>query len=330
MVTRRSFVASSAAVIAALPAVPRGASAQQNTLVVYTGLHEHINSALFKLAKQEAGLDVSPVAGGTGDLIPRLRAEAARPQADFLLAIGIDALEANVALLEPYRSIHHDAVAPSLMSSPAWYPVGVLPQVFMVNTRLVPTTDIPRLWPDLADSRWKGKIAYAGADSSGAAFVMLASILHWYGEDEGWKLFGRMLDNFVITNSSGRLARGTADGEYAIGLQIEDVALEYKNGGAPLEIVYPGPQTVALPNGVAIVKNGPNAENARRFLDFALSKPAQEFFTTKIGRRSVRTDVAPPSGLPPLSEISIRNYPVEWGSANRARIMRRYLELVRR
>ena len=63
-----------------------------------------------------------------------------------------------------------------------------------VNTRLVPEADIPTTWEQLADPKWKGKIAYAGADRSGSALIQLLQILHNFGEERGWQLFERMVE----------------------------------------------------------------------------------------------------------------------------------------
>jgi iron(III) transport system substrate-binding protein len=157
---------------------------------------------------------------------------------------------------------------------------------------------------------------------------MLATILHLFGEDEGWKLFGRILPNLVITNSSGRVGRGTADGEYTIGLSVESVGQEYIAGGAPIKIVYPKPATAATPNGVALVRGATNPGGAKQFIDFVLSKPGQQILVDG-GRRGVRNDVPPPAGLLPLSDIPIDNYKLSWAASNRERMLKQYLRMLR-
>ena len=328
--TRRQFL-KTVSLGAALISSSLGRSAVQaesTAVAVYTGLHQSVSTPLVEAFEAETGLRVDLIAGGTGDIMARLRAEAANPRADVVLAIGGDALEGSGEFFEPYASLHDEAILPPLISSAHWRPHGVLTQAFLVNTDLLSEEEMPSNWPDLADPGWRGRIAYPGADKSGAAFVMLATILHIYGEDEGWALFERMFENFVITNSSGRVGRGTADGEYAVGLTVESVGREYVIGGAPIRIVYPDP-TAAMPNGVALVKGGPNPEGGRRFLDFALSKPGQQVIID-LGRRGVRSDMAPPSGLPPMSQLTVDNYELSWASENRDTIIGRYLDLVRR
>ena len=47
------------------------------------------------------------------------------------------------------------------------------------------------------------------------------------------------------------------------------------NPDADLSLVYPEEGAVWLPAGVAIVKNAPNMDNAKLFVDYVLSEEAQ-------------------------------------------------------
>jgi iron(III) transport system substrate-binding protein len=109
----------------------------------------------------------------------------------------------------------------------------------------------------------------------------------------------------VLTDSSGSVPRYVADGEAPLGLTLEDNALEYKTGGAPVKIAYLADGTTASPDGVALVKGAPNAENGKKFIDWALSKKTQELLVKEAGRRSVRTDVSGPGDLPPLGSLKL-------------------------
>ena len=60
--------------------------------------------------------------------------------------------------------------------------------------------------------------------------------------------------------------------------------------------------------GSAIVKGGPNTENAKIFIDWLLTKEAQELSVATSYRYPVRDDVAAPKGLPALSEVDLVNY----------------------
>src|SRR5690606_22508807 len=112
---------------------------------------------------------------------------------------------------------------------------------------------------------------------------------------------------FVFTDSSGAVPRYVADGETSMGLTLEDNALEYVQGGAPIAIVHLSDGTAATPDGVALVKGGPNPEGGKAFIDWAMSKSTQERLAQDIGRRSVRLDVEGPAGTPNLASMTLVN-----------------------
>ena len=305
------------------------AQAQSSTVSVYTAHAPEIYNEVVPMFEAATGISVSLVQAGSGDIVQRARAEAASPLADVIWSIGGEALEANSDLLEPFVSAHDDMIDPLYKVGTNWLPYTGIPMVFVVNTDMVSDEEMPASWADLADEKWDQQVAFAGADSSGSAFMQLATVLDVYGEEEGWALFEEMMGNFIITNSSGRVPRGTADGEFAIGLTLEEAAQRYVAGGAPVTIVYPEPATSALPDAVALVKNGPNPEGGKLFIDYVLSPEIQAFLVETMQRRSIRTDVPQPEGLPNLDEISIQNYDMAWAGAERDNIIRRYLSILR-
>ena len=114
----------------------------------------------------------------------------------------------------------------------------------------------------------------------------------------------------------GAVPRFVNDGEALVGLTLEDNALEYVRAGGNVAIVYPEDGTSTVADGIALVKGAPNADNAKVFLDWLLSKPVQEFVVKEIGRRPVRSDVAA-TGLKPLGEIKLVNYDMGKIASNR-------------
>lgn len=308
---------------------PGDVAAQGGTVSVYTAHAPEIYNEIVPKFEEATGITVSLVQAGSGDIVQRARAEAASPLADVIWSIGGEALEANSDLLEPYTSTQDAELDPLYKVGTNWLPYTGIPMVLVVNTDMVAEGDMPASWADLTDPKWNQKVAYAGADSSGSAFMQLATILDVYGEEKGWELFGEMMKNFIVTGSSGRVPRGVADGEFAVGLTLEEAAQRYVAGGANVAIVYPEPATSALPDAVALVKGGPNPDAGKQFIDFVLSKEIQEFLVEQMQRRSVRTDVAQPEGLPGLDEIAIQNYDMGWAGAERENIIKQYLGILR-
>ena len=314
------------AVVATAPV----AQAQNRPVVVYTAFADAVN-ALAPVFKERTGIEVQVVAAGSGELVRRIQAESARPLGDIVVSIGGEAIDGAPQLFARHQPQGADRFLPGIAVSPNWVPFSVtLPTVLAVNTRLVPEAEIPSTWRELADPKWRGRIAYAGADRSGSALQQLLQILHNFGEEQGWPLFERMVENFVITGSSGAVPRGVAQGEYAIGLTLEDSAQRFVEGGSPMRVVYPREGVTFAADAMALVANGPNPEGGRALIDFIVSAPAQRLLVERFGRRPIRGDVAPPAGAPAPETLPINNVPVEWSNARQRDVLARYTRLVRR
>ena len=290
--------------VAAVSMAAIGSASAQEKVVLYTAHKTSLVQALAPVFEKETGIKTEVIQLGSSEVTRRIRAEAKAPKADVVWSTTGSLLTENADLLEPYKSKEAASIDPHFVKSPAWTPYTAVIYVLMQNTRMVPDADMPKSLTDLADPKWKGKIASARADNSGSSFQQMMTVLTVFG-DQGWNKYGEIAKNFVLTDSSGSVPRYVADGEAPLGLTLEDNALEYKAGGAQVKIAYLSDGTTASPDGVALVKGAPNAENGKKFIDWAVSKKTQELLVKEAGRRSVRTDVAGPGDLPPLSSLKL-------------------------
>lgn len=316
---------------AAAMAAPAVLRAQAKSVTMYSAMPTDILNVLVPAYKAKSGMDVQVVSAGSGELLKRLQAEAARPLADALISVGADGIDASPALFEPYDPPGTDKFIPGLRYSRNWLPFTVtLPAVIAVNTKLVAEADIPTQWKDLADPKWKGKVAFAGSDKSGSAFSQMLQIIHNEGETAGWALFGRMMENFIITGSSTAVIRGAAQGEYAMALTLEDNAQRFIDGGAPLKIVYPKEGISIQADAMALVAKAPNPAAGKALMDYIVSAEGQSVIVKASGRRPIRTDVPGPEKAIDAKNLPVNTYPPEWGVAKSKEYLDRYLRLARR
>ena len=76
--------------------------------------------------------------------------------------------------------------------------------------------------------------------------------------------------------------------------------------GANLRVTIPAEGTPVSYMVIGVPKGAPNPDAGKKFIDFALSKPAQTFWQNKFFTPSLREDVEPLTrerGRRPLSEI---------------------------
>ncbi len=299
-----------------------------DTITVYTAAPQNIVDALVPWYEKTSGNDVEIIKAGSGELLNRLTAESSKPLADVIWSVDGTVVDFNPDLFEPYSSVHNDAVLPSLSTSDLWSPFTAIVMVFVVNEGKLGELAMPTSWTDLAKPEYDDLISSARADKSGSAYIQFATVLQAFGSEEaGWDVYKGMLGNFVLSDSSGAVPRFVNDGELPIGVTLEDAALRYKLGGGPVTIVYPSEGTTLVPDAMALVSGGPNADGGKEFIDFMLSPEAQTV-VADLGRRPVRSDVASNELLAPITDLPTIDYDMGWAADNRARIVEAWGELV--
>lgn len=314
-----------AAAVSGLLAATSLASA--DTVVVYSAAPGQLIDELIPAFESETGHRVEMINAAGGELINRLRAEEGRQTADVLFSVGASLLDLNADLFEPYETAEIEAINPLFNTSDVWTPFTAVVMVIAVNEAALGDLPVPTSWADLADPQYDSMISSAAADRSSSAFTQLVTVLQTApSEEEGWTIYEGILSNMVISPSTGAVPRFVNDGELAIGLTLEDAAVRYKDGGGPVEIVYPSEGTAVLPDAMAIVKDAPNEDAAKAFVDFMVSRTAQER-VVEVGRRPVRTDVEAQDTLLPFDEVPVAQVDEAWASENQDRLIERWKDI---
>ncbi len=319
--TRRLFTA------LALGALLASQAMAQGKVTIYSAAPQDLLDHVIPAFEKNTKLKVELIKGGSGDLINRLKAEKGRQGADVLFSVSTEVIEGNAALFAKFTPDNAKYLADIFKINDAAVPFTAVANAFGINTKQLTPAQYPKTWADLANPMYKGKISAGRPDKSGSAFIQLGVILQVYGEEKGWDLYAKILDNTVLSNSSGAVSKFVNDGEAAIGLSNEDTLLRFKVGGGPVEILYPADGTSALADSMALSATPANAEGGKAFINYMLSREAQEILDG-VGRRTVRTDVVSKSALTPLSKIKVIKYDDDWAGANRVRILAKWNELL--
>ncbi len=295
---------------------------------VYTAAPQNFIDEMVPVFEAKTGTKVEVIKAGSGELLNRLTAEAGKPVADVLWSVDGTVVDFNEALFDPYTSVHDATIIPGMKKSTLWSPFTAVVTCFIVNDSKLDGVPVPTSWAELANPDLKGKISAARADKSGSAYIQYATVLQAFGTEEaGMEKYREILANTVLSDSSGAVPRLVNDGELAVGVTLEDAALRYKEGGGPVQIVYPSEGTAVAPDAIALIKGAPNADNGKAFIDFILSPEAQAI-VAKQGRRPVVEGVPASEALVPLSEIKDINYNFEWAAKERDRLMEAWSDMV--
>ena len=282
--------------------------------------------ALFSAKYPNIQVDV--VAAGTGELGQRVIAESENPQGDVFWGGGADSLAAWVDYFEPYVCANDDVIEEAYKDADdLWIGESPLPMVFIYNKTMIAEEDVPKTWEDLTNEKLKGNIAFTSPAKSGSAYTQLCTMLFSQPSiEEGWELVKKFIANLdgKVQDSSGNCHKLVAAGEYAVGVTIEKSAVLY-NDNPDIGYVYPT-QNSAVPDGVALIKNCPNPENAKLFIDFVTGMECQVDQNTNWKRRPVRSDLSP-VGLCELSSLDLCNYDFAYAANNKADIVEMWNDL---
>ena len=298
-------------------------------LVVYSPHDaDPLNAGVEMFRQTYPNINVEVIAAGTGELCQRVVAEAANPQGDVLWGGGADTLAAYTDYFAPYVCAYDDVIGDAYKdANDLWIGESPLPMVFIYNKTLIDEADVPTTWEGLCDESLKGKIAYASPAKSGSAYTQLCTMLFSQPTlDEGWALVEKFIANLdgKIQDSSGNCHKLVASGEYALGVTIEKSAVLYADN-PDIGYVYPEKNS-AVPDGVALIKNCPNEENAKLFIDFVTSLECQTAQNADWARRPVRSDLTP-VGLCELSELDLGDYDFAYAATEKESIVEKWNDL---
>jgi len=282
--------------------------------------------AMFQAAYPD--IDVQVIAAGTGELAQCVVAESENPQGDVFWGGGADTLAGYVDYFDAYVCANDDVIGEAYKdAADLWIGESPLPMVIIYNKTLIDEADVPKTWDDLCNENLKGKIAYASPAKSGSAYTQLCTMLFSKPTiDEGWDMVFNFIKNLdgKIQDSSGNCHKLVASGEYAIGVTIEKSAVLY-NDNPDIGYIYPLKNS-AVPDGVALIKNCPNPDNAKLFIDFVTGLECQTAQNKDWARRPVRSDLTP-EGLVGLDTLDLGEYDFAYAANNKAEIVEKWNDL---
>ena len=313
------------------------AHAADNRLTIYTAYQEEEAQLVFNAFEKETGIKVDYVRLSAGELYAMVQAEAENPQASVWFGTSVDTLSAagEAGYLEPYTS-PVEAEIPEDLRNPDHYWTGHTLSVtcFATNMEWSKESGInpPTSWAELLDEKYQDNVVTPHPGTSGMAFTWLNGMVALMGEDEAFEYL-KKLDKSIIqyTKGGSAPARMAGLGETGVGVCFSCDAQNAINSGYPLEITYPEEGSPYELAGVALIKNGPAAEveNAKKFIDWAVSKEASELFVNNFNRLPANGTVVLPEGMLSADQINVIKYDGAFSSANRARLIARFESDVR-
>ena len=331
---RSTFVAVAGA--AFMLGASQPAAMAQGTLNLYCSVQIEWCQAIATNFQRDTGIRVNMTQRGSGETLAAIRAEAQNPRGDVWFGGTGDphlaAAEEN--LTQGYESPNNSQLQPWALTQ--WRQsnqrtIGVYAGAvgFGFNTELLARKNIapPTCWADLLDPRFRGEIQVANPNSSGTAYVIIATLVQIMGEDRAFEYMRRLHPNVNSYTRSGTAPiKAVARGETGVSLSFVHDAVTERNAGFPVAYSTPCEGTGYEIGSMSILRGSRNLPQARRFYDWALTEPAQRLGFDAGGQLQTPANrSAPlPQGAPDLSQIRLIEY--DFAKYGRAAERRRLIE----
>ena len=311
----------------------------EGDLVLYSSMTEGDLDALITCFNEVyPDINVEVVNGSAGELTTRLAGEAANPVGDLVWGGMADSDGDRYAdIFESWVSVHDAENLPGYTSPNGLYSMDHLSTVvFCVNEELESELGLEiTSYEDLLDPALKGQILIADPNSSSSAWNNLCNIMAVFGNDsdEAWAYIEQLMPNLVIVGSSSACFKSVQQGEYVVGLTYEDGAVTLvKDGADNIRLQYPTEGTSASAFGCALVKNGPNPENAKAMIDFICSAEGQTALAAyqegTLRYTNANYEVPENAWLLPSSDITWVERDVEYLTVNKDAILEHWNDLM--
>ncbi|KUL92683.1 hypothetical protein DK26_27650 [Bosea sp. WAO] len=316
-----------------LPSLSPQALAQAKKLTAYMGPPEPTCAALVKDFEQKSGIATTFLRLSAGEAVNRIRAERARPQASVLYGIGLPSMMTlkSEGLLQPYKPKGVEDI-PAKYVDPEGYWTGIDVDFIGIasNKTFLKEKGLkaPTSWEDLTKPEFAGQICIGSPATSGTGYVFLATILQVMGEEKGWDWLKRFNANVSQYTRSGiGPTQLVGRGEVGVGILFAHDILGSMHKGFPLEMTLPSEGTGYDLFCAVMLKDAPEPEAAKAFLDWAVTPASQEtlaaseYFDVPTNKNAKVHDL-----VKPFSNAKLIDFDFAWAgaSATRQKIISRF------
>ena len=321
--------------LAALAAVPALAHAQLNLYCSSPNTAWCQGMAIG--FEKVTGTKVAVVQKATGEMLAQIKAERANPKGDVWWAGPADSYlqAAEEGLLEEYRSPQvaqlydwAQRITDVSKNRVAGVYGGILALGYNTEIGAKKKLPVPKCWRDLLDPAFKGEVMLGNPNSSGTAYLMLASLVQVMGEDEAFRFMADLNRNVTSYARSG-IGPMTAvtRGEVYVGSTVLHGVINEIVRGFPVLPVLPCEGVGYEVGSMAIVKGARNLDAAKKFYDWALTADAQKIgLDVKEFAIPTNRAVPLPPQVPKLTDVKVIAYDfAKYGASDtRRRLLERW------
>ena len=171
------------------------------------------------------------------------------------------------------------------------------------NTAAYTPEQAPHTHADLLDPKWKGKLGISASEATLTNWV--GAMVTGEGEDFVRKLGRQEMRLYSMGGPAAANLIVSGEVPLLVNARFSHIFARKKNGGKVAWRAL-GPSYTAM-SGVALPMRAKNPHAAMLFIDYMLSKDAQEIYTEQLGYSSLRKDM--PNAAAPVKKLYLAQRP---------------------
>lgn len=307
----------SASLLAACGGASAGTSASGSgtggTITLYNGQHPQLTAAIVSAFEKQTGIHVNVRTDDGIVLADQILQEGSHSPADVYLTENSPELMLLTQrhLLETLpASITGQTPAKDNSPTGNWVGISVRVSALAYNPSLISASQLPASILDLAQPKWKGKVAIAPTDSD---FVpLVGAVIATYGQQAALNWLRGLKANAAADADIETVVAAVNKGQDTVGVinQYYWYRLQQELGTSNTHskvYYFPDKNVGGIENisGAAVLASSSHKAAAEKFVSFLVSAKAQQILAAgDTFEYPVRPGVAPNSELTPLTQVN--------------------------
>ena len=304
--------------------------ANANEVNVFSSRHYDSDIQLYEKFTSLTGIKVNVVSGKDKALQKRMIEEGKDSKADIYITADAGRLGAfdQKEMFQNLNSSKIEKQVPKNLRSENWNGISKRARIFYYSKERVNSSEIQNLtYENLADAKWKNRIAIRKSDNIYNQ-SLIASLIHNNGKKNVEEWMKSFVNNFarspkgndraqILAVAAGEADLAVANTYYYALMLSGQKGEEQQNAAKKVIPFFPNQSergTHINISGGGILKNSPNPENARKLLEFLLTKEAQTHIVQNTFEYSILDNVEPHELIKKMGEFKqdlntpVKNY----------------------
>jgi iron(III) transport system substrate-binding protein len=283
------------------------AAREEGSVTVYSSLPVPVMTPLAAAFREKYGIETNIWRGGSEEILQRSVAEAraGRHMVDVVetAAPEVEGIAREQLLQNMESPIFEELMGGAVSTDRDWVASRLIVFVGAYNTLHVAPEDAPQTFEDLLDPVWNGRLTVEAND-----FGWIKGMSNALGEEAAAGLLRNIVDTngISVRDGHGLITNMLASGEVEFTFtQYYEQAAHARDQGAPIEVAFLDP-VIAVPTGIAKLRNAPHPNAAQLFVEFFLGEGQDilaeyDYVGTNLSRQSL------PDGMNPVL-VDMSNY----------------------